>query len=375
MEQKGENFIIISKKEAVERFGSDAQKAHFEKYGRFKSKDVENAFLRTLEQHFEVVEIIKDTKPYVYRLEGLRKQPVEREDDRKNNGKKLEYQYELNTLVLDFLRTECTDQYFTYNSLSQWLIKIGLVNDDVINTQYNRIKQKEHLERLKAKYSDLFVHPVVVKNFTRIIMKRLKQNLASTFTNLAKLGLIEHKKENICCLLDDTYRPLTSEENYEIKKMKTELRIKYGIQGKDLYKDDLSIQVERYYEEFYVELEERFGMKYTYYSHSIRWVHGAVATRIFINQLIEQNRLECQYGRFLLDDIRKDQIMFDLLEKFSIKSILLAQKREKRVNDSDHNYILFLKYCQFYTKLWKQMLEYFDLSYLSYELEDEWEIG
>ena len=321
------------------------------------------------------MEIVKDSKPYVYRLEGKRGQPVEREDGRKENGRVLEYQYELNTLVLDYLRTECSDQFFTHNSLSQWLIKMGIVSEEIVQTQYNRTMQKDHLLQLKIKYSDQFTSPIIVKNFTRIIMKRLKQNLATVFDNLEKLGLIELRREKIACLLDDTYRPLTSEENTEIRKLKGKLFVKYGLNGQDFYKDDMSHQIEKYYDEFYVELEERFSIKFTYHSYSVRWKHGAIATRVFLYDLMEKGKIQCQYNRYLLSEVRKSQLLFDLMEKFSVKSILLAKKRAEKSSDSDHRHIFILKYLGWYTDLWKQMLEYFKLSHFSYQLEDEWYIG
>lgn len=79
-------FIILTKKEAVEKYGSRRCKEHFKKYGRFKNKQTEQALIKTLEQHFEKVEVVKQGKSFVYQLENQRKETVERKDNRKFNG-------------------------------------------------------------------------------------------------------------------------------------------------------------------------------------------------------------------------------------------------------------------------------------------------
>ena len=371
-------MVLFSKMEAVEKFGTNRQKSHFEKYGKFKCRDLENSLLETLKQHYESVEIVKDTKPYMYRLEGIRVQPVERQDGRKDNGKILEYQYELNSLVIDYLRQECTDQFFTYHSLSKWLTEMKLVSEDICYSQYNKNKQYSHLEQLQIRFPVEFTSNslIPVENFTKIIMKRFKANLSTLFDKLAELDLIEYKKESMGCQLDDKPRPLTKEEDSQIKKLRRELRSKHGLTHKDSYREDINVNVERFNREFSVELESQFSIKYTFLSHSIRWLNGRIATRRLIYELIEEDRLSCQYGKYLLNDKRKDELLFDLNEKFSIKSILLAKEREFTEYRTDHTDIKYLKYSKMYTILWKKMLEYFELSHYQYELiVKDWDIG
>ena len=91
---------------------------------------------------------------------------------------------------------------------------------------------------------------------------------------------------------------------------------------------------------------------------------------------MEEGTLECQYGKCLLDTNRQDQLLFDLKEKFSTKSIINAKKRESRIYDSDHNYIAYLKYSGLYTIVWIKLLDYFELShYKDYYEFDNWGIG
>ena len=271
-------MVLLSKMEAIDKYGTEAQKGHYEKYGKFKDRKYENRFIKTLEQHFESVEIVKDTKPYMYRLEGIREQPVERQDGRKDNGKILEYRFELNSLVLDYMTRECTDEYFTYNSLSQWLKKVGIVDKELHYIPYNRDMQQYHLEHMQKQQIE-YTNPVVVKNFTKIVMERFKANIASIFKKLSKLGLIEYKKESVGCQLDDEHRPLTKEEYSEIKKLYRELRSNYGFTKADLYNEDINMDVERFNVEFHQELKLQFGLKYTYLSHSVKWLHNRTVTR------------------------------------------------------------------------------------------------
>ena len=77
---------IMTKKEAVEKFGSEDCKRHFAKYGKFTNKDLENALIKTLEQHFESVAKVKQGRAFAYELGEERTEIAEREDNRKFNG-------------------------------------------------------------------------------------------------------------------------------------------------------------------------------------------------------------------------------------------------------------------------------------------------
>lgn len=376
--------IILTKKEAVEKYGTDSQKSHFEKYKRFNNKRMENALIKTMKQYYESVEKFypPNSKAYVYKLEGERGIPVEREDGRKNSGKKLEYQYQLNSLVLDYLRKECSHRYFTPNSLSKWLIGAGIVSEHLSHAQFSQENQQRHLQNLRNDFPNEFTSNSLIPiiNFSKIEMKRLKQNLATLFNNLQKLELIKYKKEPMGCRLDDTQRPLTKDEISQIKKIRRNLFIKHNLTERDLYMDDIHTKFQMFNEDFRIALGTKFGLKYIYKSHSIRWINGVVATRKIIYKLIEEDKLDCQYDQYLLSGESFDRLLFQLKMLFGNKSLELAEKRERKNYDNEHSMIVYLKYTGKYTMVWRKMLDYFELSDNLFAIQDNeeddgWGVG
>ena len=78
----------LSRRDAVNKFGTEGQKRHFEKHNKFKNKKVEDALIKTLNQLFESVESVKvkGVRAKQYKLGAAREEIATREDGRKNNG-------------------------------------------------------------------------------------------------------------------------------------------------------------------------------------------------------------------------------------------------------------------------------------------------
>ncbi|MGR5866386.1 hypothetical protein ACT7DZ_28475 [Bacillus cereus] len=47
---------VITRKEAVEIYGSEQCRKHFEKYKKFTNKKIEDALIKTLKQYYKQVE-------------------------------------------------------------------------------------------------------------------------------------------------------------------------------------------------------------------------------------------------------------------------------------------------------------------------------
>lgn len=77
---------VLTRQEAVGIFGTEGQKNHFEKLGRFRDKEKEKPFLKTLNQLFESVSYVKNGNRKDYKLGFAREEVIKRLDKRIHNG-------------------------------------------------------------------------------------------------------------------------------------------------------------------------------------------------------------------------------------------------------------------------------------------------
>lgn len=78
------NYLL---KDVVSMFGSVACQNHFSKRNRFTSMDIEASLIKTMKQHYDVVEKVKIGRKVYFNLEGKKEEMSAREDKRVKNGK------------------------------------------------------------------------------------------------------------------------------------------------------------------------------------------------------------------------------------------------------------------------------------------------
>ncbi|MFD2829214.1 hypothetical protein [Corticicoccus populi] len=119
---------IQTKRNIVDTFGSDNQKNHFNKYGKFKNKKKEEPLLRTLNQYFESVEIVKQGRNNNYQLGAARAEVAQRESRDKLKGNKSESTKHLDVLLLLMIQKNMKNNITYENSISKWMKIFGVVN-------------------------------------------------------------------------------------------------------------------------------------------------------------------------------------------------------------------------------------------------------
>ncbi|MGG4040653.1 hypothetical protein [Bacillus smithii] len=170
---------IMTKKEAVELFGSDDQKRHFAKYGKFKNKNLENALIKTLEQYHESVEIIKQGRAFVYELGEKRTEIAEREDKRKFNGEgQLPENYEQGfpIMILEYLMGNNVSQPKTTTNL---LYEMGFIT-------------KEMYEASKSKYSQSVLYSEIDKLKKKDIIEEKTESIVYDYIDREIIRLTNH---------------------------------------------------------------------------------------------------------------------------------------------------------------------------------------
>ncbi|MEZ0117831.1 UNVERIFIED_ORG: hypothetical protein ABRZ91_001788 [Heyndrickxia coagulans] len=186
-------IITLTKKEAVEQYGSSKCKEHFKKYGRFNNKNIEQSLIKTLEQHFEKVEVVKQGRSFVYQLENQRKETIEREDKRISNGAwTIPYTKNLDIIIVSALEQD--DITATAQTLSMWALDFGIITPKMFSLLQSRYY--EHLRENHVK--DLIEKDIIKKDEDRIvddfafIINELTRQIAGTFKRLKKCGIIDY---------------------------------------------------------------------------------------------------------------------------------------------------------------------------------------
>jgi hypothetical protein len=358
-------MIFLTKKEAVEKYGTKAQKEHFYENGeKFKDNRYEKSLIKTIKQYWESVENDEGG----YKLEGKRKKPIEREDKRKEkNGKKVIYEYQFSSLVMNYIGKTCSNNTYMNLTLSKLLIEIRVITPDLAYCQFNKGKMAYHLQQLQKLNPTEFIDKdfVIINHFIKLELQRLKQNLGSILTKLVKKKIIKYKKKPMGCDLENKHRLLTSIEVKDIKKVKKELLSKHDLTQRDLFMDN--VKVDKYFKELKQLLIHDFKIQYDYESHCIKLVDDLGKTKQRCAELVKTGELKLEYE---LSDIDVDKLIYQFKSLFGESSLKLARDRENKIYESEHEHIAFRKGDGMYTVLWEKMLKYFDL--YDYLEENNW---
>lgn len=345
--------------EAVQWFGTEKQKQAIEKSGNLMTKQF-NALIKEIERHYELVKVEGRGSKRMIICDKERKEIAIKKDNRKNNGaRQLPYEYELNSLVLDYVLNNCKNNFVSM-SLTQWLLKIGLVDLKIVVASNNEGVMHQHLHLLKEKYGNKFTDKdiVTLRHFVETEVNRLRRNLASVFEKLAKHKIIIHTKEMYCCQLDDEHRALSKLELKQIAEIKRELCKKHYISLNDLRFQKYNPAVVAFKEDYEEQLNE-MGIKYAYESHGcVVQVSDKIINEYF-DKLIEKDELVFSYG------LSKDNITLmvsDFKDSYTNHSLDLAEQRQSKVNKSDHKHIRQLKTLKEYLPMWELLLIFYELT-------------
>lgn len=352
--------MTLSKADAVEKFGTEKQKEHFEKYKKFKSKNVEQALIKTLEQLFDEVDITaKIGRAFGYKLGKVRNKVAPRQDLRVNNsGNELSYTKYLDAIVL--LSLENNMFKGTYETtLTNWVYLFGLVNRAffILKTapdSEEARKIKEELRNLDTVTNTSLTHELsdFMKDYdskTRILdntLTRLSKNNLIKYYEVPKLlisKLYLGDDENGETKFKETQRVITVET--EVAEMITQkqaiLREKYNITLFQLttrknQSKEIKIRVKKYEEElreFYfkdisqhIKLEEMETIDLFYFARAIY----IKATKTKVKNYLEKNRPEF-YESYLEN---KNELLLSVQEEYGKeRRNVVLQKAERKANN------------------------------------------
>lgn len=343
--------------QAVERYGTEKQKKSLSEGKKWRKESNQN-LIKTLQQHFEVVKEGKRGRNKIFIVDKPYDEVKAREDKRKDNGAKIPYEHELNSLVLNFILDKCKNRFVSM-SPSQWLFKIGLVDERIIAASRNDQVVLHHLELLKKRYNHKFTDGNLpfLEHFIMTELNRLKNNLKRVFTKLSDAKIIRHKKEMYGCRLDNEHKPLTNKELTKVTAIERALYDKHNVKLQDLtFKKGDAIT--KFKEEFESCLRE-IGFRYIYESHACLVRVSDKMIKEYIDKLTKRNELVISYG------LNKDDIycmVHDFKDSNSNHSLDLAGKRQNKDRITGNRHIQQLKLFEEYLPMWELLLIFYEMT-------------
>lgn len=251
--------IRLTKNEAVDKFGSQKCKDHFTKYKKFKSKNVENSLIKSMEQYYEKVSIKKIGRQSIFELKGERNESIARVDGRKKNGKWLDHTHDLDIFILSSLHFEDIE-IGEPSSFIKWCYKLKLLS--LAHYRFYSVKYDEttYNEVIKK----LLNNEIIVSGQGRLLIdflhsiEKTKIQVVQSFKRLEKLGLISITPYYKGLLKNQPRAVDLSIETFErIKEKRKEMMIELGI-------------TEWYVQTFlYAETTKTFNKKWLNYLKSV----------------------------------------------------------------------------------------------------------
>ncbi|MFE4120083.1 hypothetical protein [Priestia sp. YIM B13486] len=357
-------MIKFNLEEAVTKFGNDAIKRAFykKKASSKKRKGSLNAnqteqLLEEMKCDYKTVTIEGKGADRIITCAEKREEKETKKDGRKNNGAKIPYEYEINSLVLDFILKNKPKPM----SLSQWLVMIGFVNRKLTTSYYNTLAKTNCFDTLKEEHSDMFIDKdiVMLDCFIKTELGTLKENLKSVLRKLADAKIIIHSVKWYGCVVgSENHRPLTDEEFVAVGKLKREVATKYDISLKDLWKQNDS-KVQEYWKEYNKRLQSELSLKYVYEAHGAAVQVADKDIERYFNKLIENNELLFCYG---LSEMNITMLMNDFKGLYGEHSVKRAKNRQERKNNSDHERVKQSKVLKEYVPMWEILLIFYELT-------------
>ena len=192
---------VISKKEAVDVFGSVDQKNHFNKYGRFNNKKIENALIKTLNEFYEKVEKIKVGRGYSFKIGSLRSEKAEREDNRSNSHLMSDFTQSLDMFIVSTLEHNGGSIGNEDKTMSDWMVDFGLSNEK-LNQAFKSVKNGSyHAQIQELKESEIIEdgQEMVFFDYMRF-HQNLKENLEKSVARMQKAKIVELVDHHYMCV-------------------------------------------------------------------------------------------------------------------------------------------------------------------------------
>lgn len=199
--------VVISKREAVEDFGSKDQKKHFEKYGRFNNKKVESALIKTLKEYYETVDVIKVGRGFSYKVGKLRERKVDREDHRLNSHLMSDFTQSLDLFIVSTLEHGGGKLSKKSQTMTDWMLDFGLSNEK-LNEAFKSVQNGSYPLQIKElKESKIIQDGQEMVFFDYMSFhQNLKQNLERSIARMEKAKIIKLVDHHYMCV-----------DRYEIK--------------------------------------------------------------------------------------------------------------------------------------------------------------
>lgn len=184
---------VITRKEAVEIYGSEQCRKHFEKYKKFTNKKIEDALIKTLKQYYKQVEKEKQGNAVVYILREEREEIAVREDNRASNGAwSIPYTKNMDIMVVSVLEQGLIVE--TAQTLSKWSLDFGLITPkmyELLHAKYNESIKEQNLKDLKNNNIIYEGEERILNDFIHDIQK-IQNQLAGTLNRMQKAKIIEY---------------------------------------------------------------------------------------------------------------------------------------------------------------------------------------
>lgn len=230
-----EEIKVISKAEAVKMHGTPAQIAHFEKYGKLKSKNIEDSLIKTLEQNYESVERVKIGRAFHYQVGKKLSKAKDRVDGRTTNGD-WSIPYTKNMDIIVATAIEEGNISTNAQTMRKWLLDFGLIDIKMFKL-IGLSGDRDPKAKLRV-VNGLVGEEVIKFNEKKIVddlikfSLELQGQLESSLLRMKKAGLIdfyEVYKAKLFVFDDVEVINLHESTKNEINRVKIEIRQKYGL--------------------------------------------------------------------------------------------------------------------------------------------------
>lgn len=203
----------MTKLEAIELYGSEKLKQHYRKYGKITCSNMKDSLIKTLEQHYESVDEVRNGRSKVFLLGPKRESLAYRSDRRIFNGanNKLSYTDSMDVVVSSRLQDNL--DVSSAQTLRSWLFTFGLINSELHDLLSIEIKSKEqsHMNKLNEKGILENGEISILRDF-RKYSKELMGQLHNCLKRLAKVNLIRLNQIRYACVINVDEEGNTSEE-------------------------------------------------------------------------------------------------------------------------------------------------------------------
>lgn len=188
-------MTLFNKAEIVELYGSEKCKAHFDKYGRFQNKNLENSLIKTIEQyHYGKVELVKvkGVRGNQYEVGDKRKKEdiLAREDGNATNGNwSIKYSKNMDVIVVASL--EAGDIESNSQTMRKWLLDFGIINRHLFDlmSKYDGSVRKTQISELTSAEVFEYTERLMLNDYLDFT-KELMGQLESTLNRMRRANII-----------------------------------------------------------------------------------------------------------------------------------------------------------------------------------------